>query len=250
MALAVSLHGSLVGSLLIAWVVAPCPVKATTPADWFNEAVRMDLSGAAPQKAFELYHRAADAQLPAAEFDVAVMLDSGRGVAANPTEAALWYARAATHGSSRAAYNLGLLYSNGEGVPINTDLARAWFEASGLRSAREHVKTLRSGAALGAMLSAPVLGIPSFGPSQDDAGHGVELVWTSEQQPEPARFFVEVRAIETSSSSEVFSGFVGTSAVFLPLPEGQKHFAWRVITVASRLSHYAASEWASFSVFE
>lgn len=244
------MHGSLVGGLLIAWVLAPYPVSATTPADWFNEAVRVDLSGAAPQKAFELYRRAAEAQLPAAEFDVAVMLDSGRGVVANPTEAALWYARAATHGSSRAAYNLGLLYSNGEGVPVNTDLARAWFEASGLRSAREHMLALRPHAASRATLSAPVLGNPSVSPSNNDAGHAVELVWTSEQQPEAVRYFVELRIIESSSSSEVFSGFVDTSATLVTLPEHGEHFAWRVLAVASRLSHYAASEWARFSVSE
>ena len=95
--------------LLVAAVLfagGPCTASAREDAasSWFEEALRSDAGGDA-RSAFALYRRAAEAGLPAAELNVAVMLDSGRGVAADTAEAATWYARAAVHGEVRAAYN-------------------------------------------------------------------------------------------------------------------------------------------------
>ena len=72
----------------------------------------------------------------------------------------------------------------------------------------------------------------------------MELVWTLPQQPEAVHFFVEVRAIEASSSREIFSGFVDVSSLAVPLPSGTPDMiAWRVLTV-SRGARYASSAWA------
>lgn len=215
----------------------------------FNEAVRLDLSGedAAP-RAFELYRRAAEAGLPAAEFNVAVMLDSGRGTAADMTEAATWYARAATHGDQRAAYNLGQLYESGSGVPRNVDLARAWFKASSLTAARERLSRLRTPPANGEILAVPRCVSPAAGSRSRSGTGGIELVWTSAQQPEPVHFFVEVRTVTPAGSAEVYSGIVETSSVLAPSPRSPGSFAWRVTALGRKAGSYMASNWAPFSV--
>jgi TPR repeat protein len=56
-----------------------------------------------------------------AQFNVAAMLDSGRGAPRDVAQASIWYARAAAGGNRRAAFNLGQLYESGEGVPANID---------------------------------------------------------------------------------------------------------------------------------
>ena len=237
----------LVVGLLSAGVLAPSFARAAGPATWFDEAVRQDAEGE-PQLAFASYRRAAEAGLPEAEFNVGVMLDSGRGVEPDIAQAATWYARAASHGNHRAAYNLGQLYELGQGVPQNTDIARAWFSASDLAAARGRLATLRAhGGASAAAFVTPTPVAPSAGARVDPALGGVEFVWTAQPQPEPVRFYVELRALSESGSREVFSGFTETSSVFAPLPALDGDYAWRVLAVARKASRYVARDWQRFS---
>lgn len=228
-------------------LISLAPASATEASGWFNDAVRFDAAGDATA-AFGSYRRAAEAGLPEAEFNVAVMLDSGRGVAQDVAAAAVWYARAASRGNPRAAYNLGQLYEAGEGVPRNTDLARAWFASSNLPAARARAVALRNAPGEGAAaLTPPQLVAPATGVAIH-ADAGIELVWTGQTQPDPVRFFVEVRALEESGSREVFSGSTETSSLFAALPVPGGDYAWRVLTVGRRSSRYAASEWSRFRV--
>lgn len=55
------------------------------------------------------------------------MLEQGRGVAADPQEAARWFDLAARKGQPEAQYNLGLLYEQGRGVARNEQAAAAWY---------------------------------------------------------------------------------------------------------------------------
>jgi TPR repeat protein len=217
---------------------------AAEPRDLFREAIRLDLTGnpADVRRAFELYHRAAQAGLPDAQFNVAVMLDSGRGVARDPMQAALWYARAASRGNKRAAYNLGQLYEAGEGVPRNADLARTWYRLSALPAARARLATIKRHEGTASALTAPTLVAPT-----GDALVGtreVELVWTAATQPEGVRFHVELWEVSERGRQEIYSGFSESSSVRVALPEGSKRYAWRVLTVASGAGRYAASDWA------
>ena len=223
--------------------------QAGDPAALFNEAVRLDLSGdqAAP-RAFELYRRAAEAGLPAAEFNVAIMFDSGRGTAVDMTQAATWYARAASHGDHRAAYNLGQLYENGQGVPRNVDLARAWFKESDLAAARERLSGLRPPAPGSKTLTVPRPLAPAAGSRAGPGIGGVELVWTSDQQPEPVRFFVELREVTAAGSNEIHSGFVDISSVLVVLPNPRGTFAWRVTALGRKAGSYMASDWTPFTI--
>jgi len=58
---------------------------------------------------------------------LALILAKGRGVEADPVEAAKWYEKAAQHGDQQAAINLGILYAQGKGVKQDTTQAAHWF---------------------------------------------------------------------------------------------------------------------------
>ena len=233
--------------LLIATTLS-LPARAEDASVWFNKAVQYDLNGTGDTTlAFAWYRRAADAGMPEAEFNVAVMLDSGRGVRPNLAEAAIWYARAATHGNHRAAYNLGLLYEDGQGVPKNLDLARAYFALSDLAAARTHLADQRPQVPGDAALSAPSLLAPRPNTSISPMMNGIEFVWTSQMQPEPMQYFVELRAIDGAGSTEVFSGSTDAASLFAPLPAIRGDYAWRVTAVGRKEGRYVASPWIRFS---
>ena len=223
------------------------PAGAEDASVWFNKAVQYDLNGTGDTTlAFAWYRRAADAGMPEAEFNVGVMLDSGRGVRADLAEAAIWYARAATHGNHRAAYNLGLLYEDGQGVPQNLDLAHAYFAASDLAAARGHLSD-RPQVSRDAALSAPALLAPRPNTSISPMMDGIEFVWTSQMQPEPMQYFVELRALDGSGSTEVFTGSTDMASLFAPLPAIHGDYAWRVTAVGRKEGRYIASPWVRFS---
>lgn len=225
------------------------PARADEAADWLKDAIRSDLGSSKPAaQIFALYLKAADAGLAEAQFDVAVLYDSGRLVGQDVAQAATWYARAATHGNQRAAYNLGQLYEAGQGVPLNPDLARAWFMACDLAAARGHLAAAHVGAPRGSTLSAPTPVVPSTEAATGPGMGGVELVWVSKPQPEPVHYFVELRSLTASGSTEVFSGSTDTSALLATVPDMRGDYAWRVLAVAREASRYRASEWQRFTV--
>ena len=228
-------------------VVAAMPVTAATPGEDFQDAIRLDLAGKT-QLAFSTYLRAAAAGMPQAQFNVAVMLDSGRGVPRDRAEAALWYARAASHGNQRAAFNLGELYDTGEGVPQNTQLSRAWFAESGLPlPTRAEPKPRSRPANDMVVLTAPELVSPRSGSKLVTDVDGVVLVWTAKPQSVPTHFYVEVCSLGSADEREVFSGESSVSSVFAKLPD-RGRYAWRVFAVATDGKDYKQSEWQTFTV--
>lgn len=237
---------------LAAEIASSIPARAEDAQTLYDRAQKVDLSGArgdAAASAFALYKRAAEAGLPQAEFNVAVMLDSGRGTPPDVGQAATWYARAALHGERRAAFNLGQLYEAGEGVPKNDDLARAWFSTSDLPAARARLARQPASAPTEASLSAPTPIVPAAGQSVDPAIGGLALVWTSRAQPEPVRFFVELRALDPGGSREVFSGFSDTSGLLVDKPPtAAGEYAWRALAVTGNGERYALSAWTRFNV--
>ena len=237
---------SIAASLLLLFAQSATSAGPEDSITLFREALRQDLMGGSTgaRLAFDTYRRAAEGGLPEAQFNVAIMLDSGRGVSPDVAQAATWYARAASHGIRRAAYNLGQLYEAGQGVPQNVDLARAWFKASDLPAARARLNAIRSGAAKAATLSAPTLIAPANSELIGSGANSVELVWTARQEPEDTHFFVELRALVPSGAREIYSGFVDISSLDVPLSGIKGAFAWRVFAVARRGGRYAASDWS------
>ena len=75
----------------------------------------------------------------------------------------------------------------------------------------------------------------------------VDLVWTSPVEPEPARYFVELRVLGARVSREAWSGFVDVSSVRLPLPTGAGTLAWRVNAVTRGSANYAVAGWSVFT---
>ncbi len=64
---------------------------------------------------------------PEAQFNLAQLVDGGRGVAADPVEAARLYRAAAEMGHTGAQVNLGRMYSDGRGVARDDSEAVRWY---------------------------------------------------------------------------------------------------------------------------
>jgi hypothetical protein len=231
-------------ALLLAACAIASPASGETAEALFRKGLQAERSAGA-EHALALYRQAGELGLADAQFNVGLMLDSGRGGAVDREAAALWYARAAAHGHRRAAFNLGLLYEAGNGVPRNGALARAWYAASGLPAALARLGEPDSGSIAGAVLSEPRLLFPPAGAQVPVGASAVELVWSAPSQPVPVQFYVEVFAEADGRRRELFSDFVKTSSVSLVVPRrGPASLSWRVMTVGG--SHYRASPWQTF----
>jgi len=63
----------------------------------------------------------------AAQFNLGIMYDFGRGVVKDEAEAVKWYRKAADQGHAKAQYNLGIMYAEGQGVPKDEAEAVKWY---------------------------------------------------------------------------------------------------------------------------
>ena len=72
--------------------------------------------------------KAADQGLAAAQYNLGLMYDGGRGVQQNDTKACEWYQKAADQGFAAAQYNLGLMYDGGHGVQQDETKACEWYQ--------------------------------------------------------------------------------------------------------------------------
>lgn len=235
-------------TIVVALAISLAPVCARSDdgqrTAWFDKGLSLDLAGAS-EKAYAAFLKAAEAGMVAAQFNVAVMLDSGRGIPIDRHQAAIWYARAAARGDKRATYNLALLYETGVGVPQNEDVARSLFTASRLPAAREHLSTVAPLKKSAGPLTPPSALFPGDGSSLR-APEGLELVWSSTRQFEPTQFYVELVSLD--SSKPLFAGFAGGTSIFVPSDLAQGTYAWRAVSLTKQATHYAASEWAVFRV--
>jgi hypothetical protein len=64
---------------------------------------------------------------PAAQFNIGLMYDNGRGVPKDDSAAVLWYRRAAEQGYAKAQFSLGSMYERGEGIAQDLSTAAKWF---------------------------------------------------------------------------------------------------------------------------
>jgi len=118
----------------VAVAIAPQAVSKTTPtpaatptgpAAQYAEAVRL-LQAKNPKGIAEL-KEAAEAGLPAAQFHLARLYESGEGVRKDETEARRWTEQAARGGDAKAMHNLALYYFEGVGGMKDTSAAAIWF---------------------------------------------------------------------------------------------------------------------------
>ena len=74
----------------------------------------------------------------AAQYNLGVMYDEGRGVPENDKTAVKWYRLAAEQGHTKSQSNLGAMYYNGLGVPLDHVYAHMWWNiaaSSGIENA-------------------------------------------------------------------------------------------------------------------
>jgi len=83
--------------------------------------------------AVALIRRAAEQNVPAAQYRYARLLERGEGVEANPVEARRWALRAAEAGHLRAMHNVASMYATGHGGEEDIEAAARWFEEAALR---------------------------------------------------------------------------------------------------------------------
>lgn len=236
---------------------APGPSPGPSPgAAALQTGLRFDVSQD-EASAFAWYLRAARSGLAQAEFNVAVMLDSGRGVARDSRRASIWYAAAAAQGHGRAAFDLGLLYAQGDGVPRNPALSAAWYKSAasrGVAAATLRLAADRQPASLaGGELQAvePMLPMPDGIVERQvspKAPWSVQLVWGAPEQAQLVRYFVQVMDVSGAQPAQVFSGYTDVSAIDVRLDGVTRDYAWRVLVVSADAPHYRAGDWQKFSV--
>jgi localization factor PodJL len=109
---------------------------------------------------------------PAAEFEIAMRLAEGRGVARDPAKAAAWFERAASQGLVPAQYRLGSMTEKGLGRPKDLNAARELYEQA---AGRGNVQAMHN---LGVLHAEGGLGAPDMATAlawfQEAAAHGVK----------------------------------------------------------------------------
>jgi len=80
---------------------------------------------------------------PRAQYDLALLYDTGRGVPQSNEKALQWYQKAAEQGEPRAQYNLGLMYANGQGVQQDYGRAYFWITLSAAQE-NQHAKEAKA----------------------------------------------------------------------------------------------------------
>lgn len=110
------------GSARIDPPAAPEPPDPAVAREAFQEAMSLardgHLSSAAPY-----YLKAAEKDHAEAQYILATMYKTGRGMSRDMDQAAHWYRRAADGGFPLAQFTLGNIYMNGDGVPRNVPMA-------------------------------------------------------------------------------------------------------------------------------
>lgn len=77
-------------------------------------------------KAFQYFSEAAAADYAPAQYELAILYGSGKGVGADPAKAREWYEKAAAAQYSPAQYNLALMYAKGDGTKKDQKAATKW----------------------------------------------------------------------------------------------------------------------------
>ena len=81
-------------------------------------------------EAASIWRQLAEEGDPRAQFNLALLHETGRGVTENPAEAAAWYERAARQGVTQAQLNLAALHQTGRGVAQDPAEALYWLEVA------------------------------------------------------------------------------------------------------------------------
>ena len=111
------------------------PLDAThTPGELYNLGNNYFLGEGGVSKdydeAFELYQKASEQGLAAAQSQLGYCYKYGLGVSKNYKDAVKWYRKSADQGDMHAQRNIGNSYFCGQGVPIDYNEAARWYRKS------------------------------------------------------------------------------------------------------------------------
>lgn len=98
-------------------------------------------------EAIKWFRKAAEQGDVDAQFILGACYDAGEGVAQSYDEAVKWYKKAAEQGQPEAQYNLGVCYKRGRGIAKNYDEAVKWYRkaaAQGNTLAQKALNSLRA----------------------------------------------------------------------------------------------------------
>ncbi len=98
--------------VLICFALLTLPTFAGNFEDGMKLYASKDYTGAA-----ELFKKSAKQGIVEAQYNLAIIYASGKGVTQDYQQAATWYHKAAEQGHAQAQYNLGLLYT-----PVDKEL--------------------------------------------------------------------------------------------------------------------------------
>jgi len=110
----------------------------------FNLALMFDTGRGVPQyygNAIKWYRKAAEQGVKEAQFNLAIMLENMIGEDRDLKGFLKWYRTAAEHGLKEAQFNLAVMYANGIGVPQNYIKAYAWINLAALEEYSISVRT-------------------------------------------------------------------------------------------------------------
>ena len=111
-----------VRSLIAIFCLSVTPIWAQDRNSSFEVTQRTDVARAPSE-----WRRMAEQGQAAAQYNVGILYEYGRGVRQNDVEAAKWYRKASVQGVSAAQYKLGIMYDNGWGVPPSDTEAVRWY---------------------------------------------------------------------------------------------------------------------------
>jgi len=112
-------------SLLLALAISSIGIAKADYEDGVNAAQAGDYAIALAE-----FETAAEAGLDLAQYNLAILYYTGRGVEQNFEQALRWTLAAAEQGHLNAQNNLGALYYTGTGTEVNFEEALRWYEAA------------------------------------------------------------------------------------------------------------------------
>lgn len=91
-------------------------------------AIKKPANDEASLEMFDYVSKHAEEGVAEAQYHLALMYDSGRGVERSPKKALFWYAKAADQGNADAMYYLGRMYeSQMSGIKQDLEKAAKWY---------------------------------------------------------------------------------------------------------------------------
>jgi hypothetical protein len=109
-------------AVVVLWIFTASFCWAATLQEATSANDRGDLTGA-----FSQYKQLAASGDAAAQFQLSLLYDTGRGIKRDAKQALYWLRLSATHGHPQAQSNLGVAFAKGRGVLQDPIRAYAWF---------------------------------------------------------------------------------------------------------------------------